>query len=489
MNKLSRANIFALVGLSILCWFFCIYRLGATSISATSDEIIHIRVVQEMLQSGDMLHPSYGGEPYFNKPPLKMWLSLVPLALLGESNFSYRVLDGLSGIGILCLVFVFARRYFASELGGLLAALTLCGARVFVLGAHGIRHATQDAFMLLLTTVAMVAGLEIVRGYRGDGEVKPGPHVVFCVATGLAVFTKSVGGIVPLGVFALYLLTDRESLRAALGKWRWWLLYGVLGFAPVILFYGYHLWLNAPALINSFRLEVVERALVGYHNRSRQLFYWRALFLRNEIGTPALLAAGLLGAAVSSRIDYRYRYLLLWALAPICLYSLSKSKLPWYIFVSYPALALCIGFIPLYVAALPQLRRLLAVVVLTLIGVLSFRAYRVGTHVMLTKRIAIDRAVEQVQQSAEPLTAVVGDPLRLSAKPRKYRRRLEFIYLSMLRPRTIAPEAIKAESAKNFFCLAEGCSAVELERGAPVEKVMLPPLRPRRKSMYLLRYD
>lgn len=489
MNEQHRPNIFAVTGLVILCWFFCFFRLGATSISATSDEIIHIRVVQEMLQSGDLLHPSYGGEPYFNKPPLKMWLSLVPLALFGESNFTYRVLDGLSGVGILCLVFVFARRFFASELGGILAALTLCGARVFVLGAHGIRHATQDAFMLLLTTVAMGAGLEIVRSYRGEGPVKRAPHALFCAATGLAVFTKSVGGIVPLIVFALYLLTDRESLRAALNRWRWWLLYGLLGFAPVASFYGYHLWLNAAGLINSFNLEVIDRALVGYHNRSRSFFYWRALFLRDEIGIPALLAVGLIGAAVRARLDYRFRYLLIWALAPICLYSLSKSKLPWYIFVSYPALALCIGFIPLYLAAIPQLKRMMGVVVVVVIGVLSFRAYRVGTHVMLEKRLPIDHAVERVLQSDAPATAVVGNPLRLSPKPRKYRRRVEFIYLSMLRPETIPLEAIRGHRANNFLCAAEGCAAVERERGVPSEKLTLPPLRPRRRTIHLLRYD
>ncbi len=487
MSEQQKKQIFALIGLGALCWFFCIYRLGATSISPTSDEIIHIRVVQEMLQSGGLLHPTYGGEPYFNKPPLKMWLSLIPLSLFGESNFSYRVLDGLSGIGVLCLVFVFARRYFESGLAGVLAALALCGARVFVLGAHGIRHATQDSFMLFLSTVALVTGLELVRGYRGEKESRLGDHAVFCVATGLAVFTKSVGGLMPPVVLAGYLLTDREARIGALRCWRWWVGCGLLGIAPAAAYYGYHLWLNAPALLMSFKLEIVDRAMKGYHNRSRTFYYWRALFLREEIGTPVLLGISLLAVTAKARFDYRARYLAVWSLLPLCLYSLSKSKLPWYILVAYPALALSIGILPQLLAEYVSLRRVHLFLVIAIAALLGFRAYRVGTHILAVDRLPIDVAVETVLARSDSSTAIVGNPLRLSTKPKKFRRRIEFIYLSMLRPQTVA--AITPDSsAKNFFCNAADCAAVVAVKGEPVARTAIPPLRPRKREMFLLQY-
>ena len=301
-------------------------------------------------------------------------------------------------------------------------------------------------------------------------------------------FTKSVGGSLPLIVLGAYLLTDRQSLRGALTHWRWWLIYGALGFAPVAAFYAYHLSSDFQSVISSFTSEIIDRALIGYHNRSRGYYYWRGLFLRDAVGTPLILGLALVVAAWSAWRDYRYRFILLWALLPICLYSLSRSKLPWYILVSYPALALVIGLLAQLLLEQRRYFRLPAVLAVFVIGSLSYRAYRIGTHVVREKRLPIDMAVEQVQRHTDSSTAVVENPLRLKPDPRKYRRRIEFIYLSMLAAKSISKDQVASETAKNFFCLAEACAAIEAEKGAPLVKQPIAPLRPRREVMFLLQY-
>lgn len=132
----------------------CVYRIGDYSFGG-GDQTTHSLVVQNFVKGGDLLHPEYGGKPYYNKPPFKMWLAAAAVGLLGESNFSYRLVDGLCGVAISVLLFAFVRRAFRSRLAAYLAVLALLGCDLFFFG-HGVRNAVQDSMMVCLVTAALV---------------------------------------------------------------------------------------------------------------------------------------------------------------------------------------------------------------------------------------------------------------------------------------------------------------------------------------------
>ena len=63
-----------------------------------TDEAMHMTVVQEMLQTGEYFPPKAQGQYYFNKPPLKMLLTLPVIKLFGDYNSTYRLIDGFCGL-------------------------------------------------------------------------------------------------------------------------------------------------------------------------------------------------------------------------------------------------------------------------------------------------------------------------------------------------------------------------------------------------------
>ncbi|MCC6952911.1 MAG: hypothetical protein IT290_02210, partial [Deltaproteobacteria bacterium] len=104
--------------------FLCFYNLdeGAIWGSYTAvDEARHIRVAQEMWMSGNWWRPTLDSVPYFLKPPFKMWLTMFSAHLLGESNFSYRVIDGALGVGLIALAYALGTYFFRTYTAGFLS--------------------------------------------------------------------------------------------------------------------------------------------------------------------------------------------------------------------------------------------------------------------------------------------------------------------------------------------------------------------------------
>ncbi|MCB0358330.1 MAG: glycosyltransferase family 39 protein, partial [Bdellovibrionales bacterium] len=161
-------------------WQFFMLHLDAPSIH-NKDEYLHVSATQSMWQGGSWWLPTVQGEVYLNKPPLKMWLTFLPLAVLGESNQSYRLIDGLAGMLLLIVVFAFVHsEYHSPSVGALAAAgLLACGA---FFAEHGFHSANQDALLLVLVTVAMAFGY---RSFR-DGAGSLRAAVLAGVLTGLA---------------------------------------------------------------------------------------------------------------------------------------------------------------------------------------------------------------------------------------------------------------------------------------------------------------
>ncbi|MCC6954816.1 MAG: hypothetical protein IT290_11925, partial [Deltaproteobacteria bacterium] len=95
-TTIRRGVLFDVAVITALACFFCLFRLGAWSFG-DGDQTTHSKVVQEMVYSGDWWNPTNAGVPYYNKPPLKMWMVATIVSLFGETNFIYRSIDGTAG--------------------------------------------------------------------------------------------------------------------------------------------------------------------------------------------------------------------------------------------------------------------------------------------------------------------------------------------------------------------------------------------------------
>lgn len=336
-----------------LALYICFYNLGSGSFGVP-DESSHVQAIQSMKTTGVWWLPRVGTVRYFNKPPFKMWLTLIPITLLGESNFSYRIIDGLLGVGTTALLVIWGLVLFRSPAVGAIAALTLLGCKAYVF-THGIRSAVQDGMLMFLTTFAMLAGWQFFAGMGVGGDngetfgrqsiARRYAHWALGIAVGLAVYTKTVAGFLAFVLLGLFALAGGHLPRIWRTRRRQAMIAALLGIGIPATYFLPHVLFTSGAFDIMFGHEIVHRATAGLHNVDKPWFYFIRIFEDRATVPPELLVIGLLTAVIYGvrKRDQRCLFLLIWAAAPVALYSLVPPRLTWYIAPAYPAMALLIA--------------------------------------------------------------------------------------------------------------------------------------------------
>lgn len=486
-----------------LALFMCVYRIGDYSFGG-GDQTTHSLVVQGFVKGQDLLHPMYAERPYFNKPPFKMWLAAAAVALLGESNFSYRVVDGLCGVGMALLLFTFTVRAFRSRAAGYAALFALLGSSIFFYG-HGVRNAVQDSMMNLLVTAAIVAGYftcERLANAPAGARLR-GPIFRAGIGIGMlsaaAVMTKNVAGLIAFPILGLHFILSpslRRHLRDAVFPA---FVAVVIALAPFGAYMASQGRWSTAAWQMMMKHEIVKRATVGYHNRHAPFFYLEGLFSDGLTVPPALLVLSLLYALwrFGRRRERALGLVLLWCVVPVVLYSCARSKLMWYILPAVPALAVLAGltvaalFAPAMAwwqgrtrgagriparAALPLGAGVVAVLLLGL------NVYAIAEkNLSPKKRVAIDLIVEELlRESSHSLPKVrLVQPLKLG--------RHEELYLGMLGDRPLSVVAREPRSGGSELTVVSLEKFDEIARATHFSSyVFLPPRFRRREWLALL---
>lgn len=337
----------ALLLLVALATYICFFELNTPSIGFR-DERTHIQAVQEMRASGNWWLPTVDGSPYFHKPPFKMWLSFLPVAAFGESAFSYRFIDALCGVGTALLTFLLAYRLWGSTFAAFLAGSAVLGCSSYIFN-HGVRTAVQDSMLIFLSTAALSLSWRAVELLTTTAPLDRKRMYRLAVAIGLCIgcagLTKNIIGFMPLAVLALCALltgTLQRLLKEAKGPLL--LLLAISFFIPSC-FYVPHCLFTERACSIMFGQEVVDRATQGFHNQSDYLFYFTRVVKDRAAVPPELLALALVWSMV---IAARWRdasqiFLLCWIVLPTVFFTLTPSRLTWYIAPTFPAMAILIA--------------------------------------------------------------------------------------------------------------------------------------------------
>lgn len=315
--------------------FLLFTKLGDTGIS-DCDEARHGINAYEMLQSGDPVVTTYRGEPdYWNlKPPLTEYCILLGFQLFGFNALGLRFYSAVSMMLTMAILAVWTkRRYGLAASAGTLLMLLGCS---FIYGPHFARFGDADAQMVLFYVIAMLCMLDSRRNIR----LLYGSALCF----GLAFMSKSWhAALIPVTVLA-WLCVTGDIRRLKLRHYAGLLLFGLLPILP---------WAVARFQRDGFTffekmlsIDVVKRATTVHESHVGDALYYVRLLLSDK----ATVAAGAvcLGALVwrlarrrSLRADQWG--VLLWCGLPVLLYSLCVSKLAWYVYVCFPALAVGFG--------------------------------------------------------------------------------------------------------------------------------------------------
>ena len=311
------------------------------------DEGRYAEIPREMLESGDFITPRLNYVKYFEKPPLFYWSVAGSMALFGQEEWAVRIVPALAGFLTILLIMVLGKRFFGTRTGVMAGWVYLTSLVPLILARLPI---IDGLFSLFLTATWGAWWL----GYAAPaGHMK---RIWFCTAwacMGLACMTKGIAAIALTGLIIFAFIIVRRDFRT-LRAMAW--LPGLLIFALIVL--PWHLAVSSrnPEFAHFyFVVQHFGRLVSEEHSRPVWYFlvifpfgmlFWTALFfpaiinaLKRAIKAIKLPTNGDKKANESEGV----LFLVIWVLAVVGLFSLSRSKLVPYILPGYPAMALLIA--------------------------------------------------------------------------------------------------------------------------------------------------
>ena len=332
--------------------FFYLFGLGALPLLGP-DEPRYAEVGREMLTRQDLITPTLGGYPWFEKPALLYWLMIASYRVLGVTEYAARLGPAICGLLTAAFVFWLGRtvaRTSAVTEPERTSYLGEWSALVFLssFGAIAFSRAASFDIVLTMTVTGALCCFFIWHIANKDRQRRSWLLVGFYFCVGLSLLAKGLVGIVlPIGIIGVYFVLRRESPARS---FRLSLLWG-LPFALIVAtcWYGPMIYRHGGTFIDQFIVQHHFARFLSnkYHHPQPFYFYVPVMLLMALPWTVVLLA----GFASSRRWSWRGRgpvdlmrvFALSWVVVPLVFFSLSKSKIPGYILPALPAAALLIG--------------------------------------------------------------------------------------------------------------------------------------------------
>jgi 4-amino-4-deoxy-L-arabinose transferase-like glycosyltransferase len=348
------------------------------------DEARFALAVKEMSERGDWLVPSNFGEPRYNKPILCYWLALASTRVLGMNEAALRLPSALCCVFTVLMTVAIATRLRGRRVARI-AGVVAATAFYLVLEARSL---TADASLLAATTLSFWAWSRLRERPSSTGPWR----LLLWLGVGLGLLAKGVN-VAFLGAAACALaLLDGAANRRAVRFLAAAIAVGAVATAipgagavgPLILlaiavvFLGFSLaspdarhgwqqvgatwgiplalamflaWGIPAALVThgGFVSEGVGHHLLGrtvrpYEGHSGWPGYYVVATLVAFFPWGSLLPAAI-HEAWRQRGDPAVTFLLAWVLGPLVLVELTTSKLPHYMLVTFPALAILVALL------------------------------------------------------------------------------------------------------------------------------------------------
>lgn len=159
------------------------------------DEINFAESAREMIMSGDYLTVQIDFLPFWEKPPLFIWMQVLSMKLFGINEFAARFPNAICGIITLVILYTLGRRMYDPVFGLLWTMTYACSLLPFLYFKSGIIDPWFNLFIFL--------GIFQVFQYFERDTLRLLPLSLSAVFIGVAILTK---GPVALLVFALVIL-------------------------------------------------------------------------------------------------------------------------------------------------------------------------------------------------------------------------------------------------------------------------------------------
>jgi len=312
--------------------------LGAGTLWDNS-ETAYGEVAREILLTHDWIVMHFNGAPWFVQPPLYFWIAAAFAHLFGVTSFALRLPSALATVLMGGLTGYAVSRQAGTRVGIYASVILSSCLMQAIIGRLAIMDALLD-LTVALTIFWWFRGLEI--GYARY-------FVYGTIAAALGFLVKGpVAPVIGLLVIVPYAAWNRRYEPTHLPSTRAWLISSVAAVAITIP------WFVAIALHSGVR-SVVE--LIGHYtfgrytgvieNQAGPLWYYLPVVILGFFPWIAFIPSALTYAVrqlrmpeADARVTRLLRLGITWCVVPLLFFSFAKTKLPNYIALEFPALAL-----------------------------------------------------------------------------------------------------------------------------------------------------
>jgi len=334
----TRIVFFICAAVLAVAFLLIFYRLGEGSLY-NWDEAIYAQVSKEMFTSHQWFTLMWNGAPFFHKPPLEFWLTSLSYSLFGITEFAARFWAAFFAFGTLILTFVLGYRLSSWTAGSTAVLLMLTvDHRYFSYWYNFVglgRVGMLETPLIFWTTLSLLLGWE--------ARNRPALFSFIGVPVGFAIMTKAWVGLIPVMILLVFEILTRGSHGI---KWKLVSISLILAAAVALPWHLWQLWHNGNPFVHDYIVVNlfgrIAGAVEGHHHASLYYFevisqgftFWKYLL--------PLAVVWALWRASKYRTE-RHLLLLTWITIPLVVFSLSQTKLGWYISSVYPPLALLLA--------------------------------------------------------------------------------------------------------------------------------------------------
>ncbi len=307
-----------------------------------NSETAYGEVAREILLTHDWVVMHLNGQPWFVQPPLYFWIAALLAKGLGPTAFALRLPSALATIAMGGAV-GYATARIAGGRAGMIAAIVLSTS---LMQAIVGRLAIMDA---LLDFAVAAAVLWWYRAFEPSGDARRRDTAFVCGALALAVGTLAKGPVAPViaglvvGVWALW---ERRAGRLAAPR------RGAVGLAALAFLVVTLPWFVAlVARVGPGGIaELIGHYTVGRYtgvieNQRGPVWYYVPVVILGFFPWIAFVPVALAAARTEAagRAGGFARLALVWTAVPFAFFSFASTKLPNYVALLLPALAILVA--------------------------------------------------------------------------------------------------------------------------------------------------
>ncbi len=336
---LKRDHIFIII-LIFLSLFLFFFRLGYPTLW-DKDEAMYGEVAREVVEFGNWTDLTFNYQPWFEKPPLYIWLTALAFKIFGVNEFSVRFWTAIFSLGGVIVTFFIGKWLFRSKTG-FLAGIVLATNFQYIIQA---RMGMLDAGLTFFVALTL---LFFILGYKTK---EPIYYYLFFVSAAGGVLTKGpVGLALPILIVVPYLIVIKPKIDFRQGAY---LRLKEIALGIVIFIAIVSPWF----IIQSLRyggeyagITFIYNTFVRYTTsiiEPQPFYYYLPVLILGFFPWSAFLPYSLVYLRPGRMREVGEReealFILLWFAITFLFFSIAKTRLSNHILPLYPAIALMVG--------------------------------------------------------------------------------------------------------------------------------------------------